>query len=46
MNEDLARRLEAHYAQTREDLPFCIEVARVFGGPILELGCAAGELFH
>ncbi|MCX8062195.1 MAG: class I SAM-dependent methyltransferase [Anaerolineales bacterium] len=36
----------AHHANYSEDLPFYLELARRYGGPILELGCGTGRVLH
>lgn len=38
---------QAHHQEYTEDLPFWLDLARLFGDPILELGCGTGRvLFH
>ena len=40
----LARLYHAHHARHKEDLTFWLELARLQGDPILELGCGSGRV--
>lgn len=38
------RDYDAHNHGVRDDIPFYLRLARMFGGPILELGCGTGRV--
>ena len=40
----LARLYHAHHSRHLDDLPFWMELARLQGSPILELGCGSGRV--
>lgn len=42
---DFPSLYHAHHNRTLEDLPFWLNLAKCYGGPILELGCGTGRIF-
>ncbi|MGE3139883.1 MAG: class I SAM-dependent methyltransferase, partial [Thermoleophilia bacterium] len=44
MTDDAARRFTAEHAHYTEDLAFWRATAARTGGPVLDLGCAAGRV--